>query len=103
MTPEAAFCLKTILWNGVFLLFFDDFCFRQSKSSYMEKSDRPLLSEMELRIIRLIAEGYTSQEIADEVFLSLNTIKWYRKRLKIKLGAPTTVQLVRRAMEDGLV
>lgn len=69
----------------------------------MEKSDRPLLSEMELRIIRLIAEGYTSQEIADEVFLSLNTIKWYRKRLKIKLGAPTTVQLVRRAMEDGLV
>lgn len=51
----------------------------------------------------MIAEGHTSQQIAEEVCLSLNTIKWYRKRLKLKLGAPTTVQMVRQAIERELV
>ncbi|MBR0029261.1 MAG: helix-turn-helix transcriptional regulator [Bacteroidales bacterium] len=69
----------------------------------MENQKRIRLSEMEARVLRLITEGRTSQEIAEEVCLSLNTIKWYRKRLRIKFGAATTAQMISQAVLMDIV
>ncbi|MEM7574617.1 MAG: response regulator transcription factor [Bacteroidota bacterium] len=44
-----------------------------------------LLSRQELKIVALIAEGHSSQEIADQLFLSRRTIEWYRSRICQKL------------------
>ena len=61
------------------------------------------LSAKELDIIRMIADGRTSVQIAEKMNLSLPTIKWYRKRIKAKIGAATTVEVIRRAIEQNII
>ena len=63
----------------------------------------PFLTDREEQILPLIAEGLTSPQIADKVFLSLATIKWYRKKLMIKLDAANTAELISKAKEKGLI
>lgn len=61
------------------------------------------LSEREREILGLIASGLTSPQIAERLFLSLPTIKWYRKRLLAKFGASNMADLVCRAKEKELI
>ena len=61
------------------------------------------ISKKEHRIIRMIADGKTSPEIAVEMGLALPTIKWYRKKLKEKFNVASTAQLIRIAIEQKLV
>lgn len=62
-----------------------------------------VLTQREQEILPLIASGLTSQQIADKIYLSLPTVKWYRKRLFEKLGATNAADLVSKAKEKGLV
>jgi predicted ATPase/DNA-binding CsgD family transcriptional regulator len=55
------------------------------------------LSERELEILRLIAEGLTNQAIADRLILSLGTIKWYTGQIYSKLDVRTRTQAIARA------
>ncbi|MBO6223151.1 MAG: response regulator transcription factor [Bacteroidales bacterium] len=61
------------------------------------------LTQKEERILQLISEGKTSKEIADVLCLSLNTIKWYRKKLKAKFDSSSTIQTVRKAIDLGII
>jgi two-component system response regulator NreC len=63
----------------------------------------PLLSEREREVIVLIAQGHTSAEIADKLFLSSKTIDTYRSRMMTKLKLKSRAELVRFANENGLV
>jgi len=62
----------------------------------------PVLTRREKDILRLIAREYTSQEIADELFLSLRTIEKYRLNLLQKLHVRNTAGLVKVAISMGL-
>lgn len=68
-----------------------------------EDGQDPFLTEREKEILTLIAAGLTSQQIADKLYLSLPTIKWYRKRMLMKFEATNTADMVARAKERGLV
>jgi len=61
------------------------------------------LTSREQELLRLIVDGYTNQEIADKVFLSVETIKTYRKNLILKLGAKNSMVLVKMAIENKLI
>lgn len=61
------------------------------------------LSSRERELLKLIVDGYTNQEIGDKLFLSIETIKTYRKNLIQKLGAKNSMILVRMAIERKLV
>ncbi|HEU5318991.1 MAG TPA: response regulator transcription factor [Chloroflexota bacterium] len=61
------------------------------------------LSERELDVLRLIAEGCTSQEIGDRLFLSVNTVQTHRRHIMEKLNLHDRSQLVRYAMRAGLI
>lgn len=63
----------------------------------------PKLSAREVQILRLVAEGHTSPEIAQIVSLSQETIKWYRKRLLQKTGASNSAEMIHKATEAGLL
>lgn len=65
--------------------------------------EKARLTSKELHILRLIAEGRTSPQIAEELCLSLPTIKWYRKRLRTKFDADSAVHLVRLAIQQNLI
>ncbi len=61
------------------------------------------LTKKEAQILRLIADGKKSEQIAEALCLSLPTIKWYRKRLRDKFEAGTTVEMIRKAIHEGIV
>ncbi len=61
------------------------------------------LTRREKEILQLIAKEYTSQEIADKLFLSLRTIETHRMNLMLKLGTKNMIGLVKAAIQMGLV
>jgi two-component system response regulator NreC len=61
------------------------------------------LSERERQILRLIALGYTNQEIAGQLFLSVRTIEAHRRHILDKLRLTTRAELVRYALEHRVI
>lgn len=61
------------------------------------------ISEREMEIIALIAEGNSNKEIADKLFLSTHTITTHRKNIMNKLGVNNTAGLVLFAVRENLV
>ncbi|NIQ75445.1 MAG: hypothetical protein GWN67_12525 [Phycisphaerae bacterium] len=61
------------------------------------------LSERELEVLQLIAEGLTNPEIAARLFLSLNTVKVHTRNIYGKLGAYNRTQAVARARALGIL
>jgi non-specific serine/threonine protein kinase len=60
------------------------------------------LTDRELEILRLIAEGLSNREIARKLVVALGTVKWYNKQIYSKLGVHSRTQAVARAREVGL-
>jgi DNA-binding NarL/FixJ family response regulator len=61
------------------------------------------LTAVEQNILRLVCDGMTNPQIADQLNLSTETVNWYRKRLLAKFGVKNTVSLVRQALKEQLV
>jgi len=61
------------------------------------------ISKREYEVLELMAQGLSNQEIADKLFVSLNTIKTHSSNLFMKLDARRRTQAVRRAKEFGLL
>lgn len=61
------------------------------------------LTPREKVLLKYIVDGYTNPEIAEQMFLAVDTINNYRKKLLCKLNARNTAVLVRIALEQKLV
>ncbi|GAB4534723.1 MAG: response regulator transcription factor [Anaerolineales bacterium] len=68
-----------------------------------QRTPSPALTPRELDVLRLIAEGYTNRQIADELCISVRTVESHRANLMGKLGLRSRVALVRYAREQGLI
>jgi two-component system response regulator NreC len=62
-----------------------------------------ILSDRELQVLKLVARGYTSAEIARQIFVGVKTIETYRSRFAEKLGLRTRSDVVRFAVQMGLL
>ncbi len=60
---------------------------------------RPELSETEVRILQLVRDGHTNEQIAREVYLSASTVKYHVSALMTKLAATNRVTLAIKAHE----
>ncbi len=67
-----------------------------------QQSPFPKLSRREKEILELILEEYTTQEIAEKLFISFGTVETHRRNMLIKTGARNTAGLVRIALEYEL-
>ena len=67
------------------------------------KENCVVLTEVEKNILRMICDGHTNPEIAQQLSLSTETVNWYRKRLLAKFGVKNTVGLVRTVLEQKLL
>lgn len=74
-----------------------------SKKTVAGKSPASQLSDREREVLVLLAQGHTQQEIANRLFLSVKTIETYRARVTQKLGLKTRADLIRYAIEMGLL
>jgi predicted ATPase/DNA-binding CsgD family transcriptional regulator len=61
------------------------------------------LSKREREILARLSSGLSDQQIADELFLSLHTVKWYNRQIYSKLGVSSRTQAIAHAKALGLV
>ncbi len=61
------------------------------------------LTEREKEILMLIAEGYSSHQIADRLYLTVKTVLNHRRNIMEKLGVDNPAQLIKYAIKMGLV
>ncbi|GGL30947.1 LuxR family transcriptional regulator [Pseudomonas brenneri] len=61
------------------------------------------LSARELAVLQLIAQGCSNQEISNQLFISLHTVKTHASHINSKLGVERRTQAVARAQEMGLL
>ena len=61
------------------------------------------LSQRELEVLRLIAQGYSNHEICEKLFLALDTVKGHNRRIFEKLQVQRRTEAVARARELGLI
>ena len=61
------------------------------------------LSDREVEILRLIALGHTNTEIGEKLFISSRTVETHRAHVQQKLGKSSRAELVRYALDRGLV
>jgi len=62
-----------------------------------------VISSRERQILQLTAEGKSRKEIAFALGISEKTVAFHKNNLKRKLGLPTTAQLTRYALDQGLI
>jgi two-component system response regulator NreC len=76
-----------------------------AKISAKAGSTRPanILSQRELQVLKLVAQGYTSAQISKQIFVGVKTIETYRSRFAQKLGLRTRNDVVRFAVQTGLL
>ena len=103
------------IYNAILTCMNDDFYFndlvnravlmrlQQKKPAKPHFSSAPAFSEKELKILRLIADDKTTEEISKEVFLSPRTIETIRQNMKTKAGARTIAGLVMYAIRNKLL
>ena len=75
---------------------------------YVERGGRgeeqfDVLTPRELEVLKLIAEAYTSKQIADELFISIKTVDRHRQNILEKLGMRDRLDLTRYAIRRGLI
>ncbi len=63
----------------------------------------PILTDRETDILALLLDGETTKETAQKLGISPKTVETYRGRIRAKLNAKNTVELVRHAIENGFI
>jgi DNA-binding NarL/FixJ family response regulator len=76
---------------------------QQKKTVKKFVSSTVKFNEKELRILRLMSEDKTTEEISDDVFLSPRTVETIRHNMKVKAGAKTIAGLVVYAMRNKML
>ena len=68
-----------------------------------KKAESDPLSEREREVLRLLALGHTNQEIAKMLYISVRTAETHRSHIMTKLRLNTRAELVRHALQEGLL
>lgn len=80
-----------------------DLFLKQSQPAAAPDKSEEELSAREQEVLRLVALGYSGQQIADRLFISASTVETHRAHIMSKLGLRGRAQLVRYALGKGLL
>lgn len=73
------------------------------KAEEQKKLDRILISPREKEIVALIAQELSNEQIAERLFISLQTVETHRKNIMRKTEAKSAIGLVKMALEKGWI
>lgn len=76
---------------------------RQIKEQSQAATARASLTPRERDVLKLVVRGHTNGQIARELELSVKTVEWHRANVMNKLGAHGVADLVRHALQHGLI
>lgn len=71
--------------------------------SKSKSESNPILSDREVEIVRMVAEGKITKEIADKLFISVRTVETHRSRIMKKLGASNASEMINAAYKRKLI
>lgn len=95
------------LKNAIYAAFSGTKYYSKTILQYMKKTESEAqentLSERELDILRYIAQGLKSNEIAEILYISVNTIEFHRKNIMAKLCARNSSDMIVKAIKKGLI
>jgi two-component system, NarL family, response regulator NreC len=74
-----------------------------AESEERKRADEDPLSEREREVLRLLALGHTNQEIAEQLYISVRTAETHRAHIMQKLRLSSRAELVRFALDQGLL
>lgn len=93
---ELAFAVRQAHAGGVFVS-------AALMAARLRGEDKQALTPREREVLGLVARGHTSRRIAKELHISVKTVETHRANILRKLDANNTAELVRRAVERGLL
>lgn len=104
-TPER---LEALKWLSVQMAYVDNIQSYLGKAEVLDKPEASVylidpLTEREMEVLMLIAEGMSNKEIADHLDITINTVKGYIKNIYQKLGVHRRVQVITKARELNLI
>lgn len=73
------------------------------KSDIQQQNTIPPLTKREKEVLQCVAEGLTNSQIADKLFISVDTVESHRKNLHTKLNVKNAAMLIRFAVENNLL
>ncbi|MBO6518101.1 MAG: response regulator transcription factor [Bacteroidia bacterium] len=73
------------------------------KGTYEVEGNAVLLSEREIEIVRMIALGLTTKQVAEELFISPHTVQTHRKNINFKLNVHNPAELTSFAKDNGIL
>ncbi|MGC4023529.1 MAG: response regulator transcription factor [Cyclobacteriaceae bacterium] len=77
--------------------------FPAAVSAWQPKMENQILSKQETKILRLVAVGKTSEEIAEELAISELTVKVHRRNMMKKLGSNNSAELISIGFSKGII
>lgn len=74
--------------------------YEQFRKDYEQQEE---LTPVEVNVLQLVGDGVTSQQIAQRLYVSVNTIEFHRRRIMRKLDASNMAELIKKAIEKGYI
>jgi two-component system response regulator NreC len=108
LDTELLAAIRAVHRGGVFVdpslahVFVED-ALHKSRRRRPARQSLNILSERERQVLGLVAEGYGTQEIANQMLVSVKTVETYRARIAEKLGLRTRSEIVRFAVQMGML
>lgn len=69
----------------------------------VREGEIPKITKREIEVVKLIAQEYTTQEIADALFVSTNTVATHKRNLFVKMDVKNSVGMIKKAVDWGLI
>jgi DNA-binding NarL/FixJ family response regulator len=101
---ELLMAVKSVMKGQEFICKKTSLIINTTKRSYLDLEDNDTeLTHREREIVNLMWNNLSSQEIADKLFLSINTVENHRKNIKRKLGADSVISILKISLKKGYI
>lgn len=99
---ELVDAIRAVYYDGAFLQPNIARAVVEGVANGSHEEPQPILTEREKQVVRLVADGLSSREIADELGLSVKTVDTHRANIMEKLGIHSSAELVKYAIREGI-
>lgn len=98
-------CVKTLHQGNVYICEYAKeqmVNFLSNDNKKYTRCNKEPITKREMEVLKLVCDGLSSKDIADKLFISVNTVETHRKRILMKLNVKNTVGVVKYAMENKI-
>lgn len=80
-----------------------DYLKKINDKNFEKEKDLQILTQRELEVLTLWGKGYSNQEIADKLFISVRTVETHKNHIMQKLNFKTVIDLVKFAIRNNII